>query len=108
MVTPDVIKMSVNSEIAVPKFLMHYFNSEGGRRFGAVSAFGTTRLRLTIPMFRRMPVPLAPKIEQEHIVAEIERRFSVIEETEQVLDTNVQRAKALRQSILQRAFSGAI
>lgn len=108
MVTPDVIKMTVNSDIIIPRFLMHYFNSEGARRFGAASAFGTTRLRLTIPMFRQMPIPLPPLAEQHRIVAEVERRLSVVDELETVVEANLQRAKRLRQSILQRAFSGKL
>ena len=40
------------------------------------------------------------------IVAEVERRLSVVEELESVVTANLQRATRLRQSILQRAFTG--
>ena len=46
--------------------------------------------------------------EQHRIVAEVERRLSVIEELEAVVAANLQRATRLRQSILQRAFSGRL
>jgi len=39
-------------------------------------------------------------------VAEVERRLSVVEELESVVTANLQRATRLRQSILQRAFTG--
>lgn len=39
------------------------------------------------------------------IVAEVERRLSVIEELETMVSANLQRATRLRQSILHRAFS---
>lgn len=106
MVTPDVIKMSVNERAIARRFLMHYFNSENARRFTTGAAFGTTRLRLTIPLFREMPVPLPPRAEQKRIVDEVERRLSVADELEIAVVANLQRAKRLRQSILQRAFSG--
>jgi type I restriction enzyme S subunit len=46
--------------------------------------------------------------EQTRIVAEVERRLSVVEELEAVVSTNLQRATRLRQSILQKAFTGEL
>jgi type I restriction enzyme S subunit len=45
---------------------------------------------------------------QQLIVAEAERRLSVVEELEAVVNANLQRATRLRQSILQRAFEGKL
>ena len=42
------------------------------------------------------------------IVAEVERRLSVVEELESVVTANLLRATRLRQSILQKAFSGKL
>ena len=106
MVTPDVMKMTPNPAAALPMFLMHYFNSETARDFATGVAFGTTRSRLTLPIFREIPVPLPPLAEQTRIVAEVERRLSVVDELESVVTANLQRAIRLRQSILARAFSG--
>lgn len=108
MVTPDVIKMSVNPGVVLPKFLMHYFNSESARRFSSGVAFGTTRLRLTLPIFYGMPVPLPQLAEQQQIVAEVERRLSVIDELEATVEANLTRTDRLRQSILSGAFSGRL
>jgi type I restriction enzyme S subunit len=44
------------------------------------------------------------RVEQTRIVAELERRLSVVEELDSVLSVNLQRAGRLRQSILRRAF----
>ena len=41
-------------------------------------------------------------------MAEVERRLSVVEELESVVTANLQRATRLRQSILQRAFTGQL
>ena len=108
MVTPDVMKMTPNPAVALPVFLMHYFNSQTARDFATGVAFGTTRLRLTLPIFREMPVPLPPLAEQTRIVAEVERRLSVVEELESVVTANLQRATRLRQSILRKAFTGEL
>ena len=45
---------------------------------------------------------------QTRIVVEVERRLSVVEELEAVVSANLQRATRLRQSILQKAFSGEL
>ncbi|MFH0340908.1 MAG: restriction endonuclease subunit S [Chromatiales bacterium] len=51
-------------------------------------------------------IPLPPLLEQHRIVAEVERRLSVIEELEATVAANLKRAARLRQSVLVRAFAG--
>jgi type I restriction enzyme S subunit len=46
--------------------------------------------------------------EQRRIAAEVERRLSVVEEMEAVVSANLQRASRLRQTILQKAFTGGL
>lgn len=57
---------------------------------------------------RPTPIALPPLAEQTRIVAEVERRLSVVEELEAVVSANLQRATRLRQSILQKAFTGEL
>ena len=59
-------------------------------------------------MRRVQAIPLPPLAEQTRIVAEVERRLSVVEELAAVVSANLQRATRLRQSILQKAFSGRL
>jgi len=58
--------------------------------------------------FAKLPFPLPPLTEQQRIVAEVERRLSVVEELEAVVDANLKRAERLRQTILKRAFEGKL
>jgi type I restriction enzyme S subunit len=53
-------------------------------------------------------IPLPSLAEQTRIVAEVERRLSVVEELEAAVSANLRRATRLRQSILQKAFAGEL
>ena len=57
-------------------------------------------------MLNETIIALPPLAEQTRIVAEVERRLSVVEELGAVVSANLQRATRLRQSILQKAFTG--
>ena len=57
---------------------------------------------------KQMPIPLPPHAEQQRIVAEVERRLSVIQRAAAAVEASLQRAERLRQSILKQAFSGEL
>jgi type I restriction enzyme S subunit len=55
--------------------------------------------------------PLKPgygEAEQHRIVADVERRLSVVDELEGTVAANLKRAERLRQAILRRAFAGQL
>ena len=51
---------------------------------------------------------LPPTDEQHRIVAKIEERFSKVEKALEIIDTQMTKAKMLRQSILKKAFTGRL
>lgn len=61
---------------------------------------------LGMAKIRNFNVPLPPTVEQGRIAEEIDRRLSLLSETERQVDANLQRADHLRQSILALAFFG--
>ncbi len=69
---------------------------------------GTAQPKLTQAALNRIPLPLPPLAEQHRIVAEVERRLSLIQKAEDVVESNLKKADRLRQSILKRAFSGQL
>jgi len=71
-------------------------------------AYGAAQPNISPSEIEEMPIPLPPLAEQTRIVAEVERRLSVVEELEAVVTANLQRATRLRQSILQSAFTGGL
>jgi type I site-specific restriction endonuclease len=68
--------------------------------------FGLPAWRSPLPFSYETSGTRAYFSKQQRIVAEVERRLSVVEELEAVLNANLQRATRLRQAILQRGFSG--
>lgn len=57
---------------------------------------------------KSVPVPLPPLAEQAEIVAEVERRLTVLDALSQTLTHELKRAERLRQSLLHRAFTGRL
>jgi len=53
-------------------------------------------------------IPVPPLSEQERIALEVQRRISVIEESQLQLEANLKRSERLRQSILKGAFEGKL
>jgi type I restriction enzyme S subunit len=72
----------------------------------AATSAGQHNISMTV--LATLPIPLPPLAEQEQIVAEVERRLSVIDELEATVEANLTRADRLRQSILDRAFTGML
>ena len=71
-------------------------------------AYGAGKPGLSLEQVRSLPVALPPLAEQIQMADEVERRLSVIDELEAAVEANLIRADRLRQSILQRAFSGRL
>jgi type I restriction enzyme S subunit len=64
--------------------------------------------KISQPELGSILLPIPPEAEQHHIVAQVERRLSVIDELETSVEANLTRADRLRQSVLQRAFRGEL
>ena len=75
-------------------------------RFQKIANWTTNIAHLGADRFAKLAFPLPPLVEQTRIVAEVERRLSVVEELETVVSADLLRATRLRQSILRSAFSG--
>ena len=71
-------------------------------------AYGAGKPGLNLENVKDALVPLAPLPEQRQIVAEIEARFSALDQLEQTVETGLKQAEALRQSILKKAFGGRL
>jgi type I restriction enzyme S subunit len=88
-------------------YLNLWLNSpEHGRRYFDLCMYGQGRPHLGFDQLASMPVAFPPPDEQARIVAEVDRRLSIVLEVEAAVDVNLKRAQGLRRSVLQRAFTG--
>lgn len=108
MVTPDVLKMTVDEEIANKAYLRFFFNSPLSKKMVEDAAFGATRLRIDMALFKLFPVPLAPMEEQTEIVRRVDQLFAFADSIEQKANAALARVNNLTQSILAKAFRGEL
>jgi type I restriction enzyme S subunit len=108
IINPRLLKLSLNRSGVNPKFIKILLESATTRAFFKLAAHGGTMEILNLGILKTLPIALPPLAEQTRIVAEVERRLSVVEELESVVTANLQRATRLRQSILQKAFTGEL
>jgi type I restriction enzyme S subunit len=79
-----------------------------GGTFRKAASLTVNIAHLTLERIKPLHFPLPPSAEQDRIVAEVERRLSVVEELDATVGANLKRAERLRQSILKRAFEGRL
>ena len=91
-----------------PEFVSWWGNSFGQTFFSQSGKQTTNLASINLSVLSGFPVPLPPLAEQRRIVAEVERRISVIQQAEATVEANLTRAEWLRQSILKQAFSGKL
>ena len=69
---------------------------------------GTTVLGINLTNLKSIEIPFLTIEEQTQIVQEIESRLSVTDNLEFVIRNSIEKAEALRQSILKKAFEGKL
>ena len=75
------------------------------RRIERTSKATAGQFNVQVSTCRKLVLPLPPLGEQARIVAEVDRRLSIVREVEAEVDANLKRAQALRQAVLARAFA---
>ncbi len=69
---------------------------------------GTTFEAITGNQLKTFEIPLPSLTEQKQIVSALERHFSIADEVERKIISELRRAESLQQSILKQAFSGKL
>ncbi len=100
---PDSIVGFLSDNATTTRFIEFFIRTsrEKLERF----APATAQKNINLAVLRNVVVPLPPLPEQHRIVAEVDRRLSIVREVESEVDANLKRAQVLRQAVLARAFA---
>jgi type I restriction enzyme, S subunit len=107
VITKHVYRITVDRAVALPEYVgiaLRGASEVRAQLFASVQ--GQTRPGLNGTLIKRIRVPIPPLAEQHRIVAEVDRRLSIVREVGAEVDANLKRAQALRQAVLHKAFGG--
>lgn len=90
------------------KYLMYFLNSPAVTNYVASITGGSASPHVNVGDIKAFMIPCPNITTQERIVLEIDSRFSVCDSIEQTVDTALQQAEAMRQSILKDSFEGRL
>ena len=104
----DIVIAELDLKMVDPHYLAYYVNSPYGLHIVNEYQHGGAQGHLNVKEFGLLPLILVPISEQKRVVTEIESRLSVCDSIEHTVDTALQQAEAMRQSILKQAFEGRL
>ncbi|MDL0095810.1 restriction endonuclease subunit S [Campylobacter vicugnae] len=91
------------------KYIYYFVSQISFRQMAQIYMTGAVgQRRVPSKILENFEIPLPPLSEQNLIVAEINRRFAIVDKTLNLIDKSIQNAKNLKQSILKKAFSGEL
>lgn len=99
--------LRVNEELN-SRYLMHFLNSPKARQLVIDNIGGSASPHINVGDVKNFCIPLVSMKQQIFIVNAVESRLSVCDSIEQIVDTALQQAEAMRQSILRQAFEGML
>ena len=102
----DVVIAVPKKEFILSQYLAQYTNSPYGLEIVRKNQHGAAQVHLNVKEYGNLPIFLPNIPEQYSLLKKIESRLSVCDNIEQTIDTSLQQAEALRQSILKQAFEG--
>ena len=116
LVPSNIGEAYINQHIAVVrfknaaqgKFMAWYLRSDWGQKDFLKNKRGAGKLGLGLDDIRDSRVPVVSDEEAEAVLNVIESRLSVCDSIEKTVDTALQQAEAMRQSILKKAFEGKL
>ncbi len=104
---PDSVVGFVScSDPIILRFLELFLRTERSKLSEFAPA--TAQKNINLETLREVAIRLPPLVEQHRIVAEVDRRLSVLDALDAMLDANLARCARLRQAVLKRAFEGRL
>lgn len=104
-----VFKARLDKTKAIPQYVAYWSMSAYARNYFYNKGKQSVNLAsINKTVLSALVLPLPSLTEQESILGEIESRLSVCDSIEKDVDTTLQQANAMRQSILRQAFEGRL
>jgi type I restriction enzyme S subunit len=105
----NMMRIRLSLERAEPNYIESYLQSVDGKsRLIRNAKWAVNQASINQQDVVSTLVPLPPLDEQRRIVAEVERRLSVVGEVESAVEAGLVRAGRLRQAVLRSAFEGRL
>lgn len=104
-----VFRARVDKSIAIPEYVAYWSMGSYARTYFFRKGKQTVNLAsINKTVLSNLELPIPDLATQEKVLAEIESRLSVCDSIEHTVDTALQQAEAMRQSILKQAFEGRL
>lgn len=104
-----LIRIRYDRNIINGDYLNYFLNSYVAKQYGnQVKTFGVNQSNINGAKLKKYPFPKVSLAEQFQIVLEIDYRMLIFDKLEESIDESLEKAEALRQSILKKAFEGEL
>lgn len=109
VINQALLKIDMDESIMLKNYFVQLFRSGTFQRLIFQKSLGSAMPNMVgMTELKEIPIPI-PSIEEQHqILKEIESRLSVCDKVEESITESLEKATALRQSILKKAFEGTL
>ena len=90
------------------KFLLYCLQSPQYYHFQIRLSTGVRQENIRKSLVGKFPIPIPSLEEQEQIVSQIEQGFSLIENTQRIVNSTLQTLQTMKMSVLKQAFEGKL
>jgi len=109
VINQALLKLDMDESIMLKPYFIQLFRSGSFQRLIFQKSLGSAMPNMVgMAELKEIPIPIPPIEEQHQILKEIESRLSVCDKVEESITESLEKAKALRQSILKKAFEGTL
>ena len=109
LLSTNLMRVSLNLQKVLSEYFIYMCQSKGVVLDQVKELCkGSTRIFLNQTILKQIKFPIPSIAKQKEIISEIEARMSTCGSIEKTVDTALQQAEAMRQSILKQAFEGRL
>jgi type I restriction enzyme S subunit len=106
--TNQAVSLTRVRDVSIVPWLLTWLNGPQAQMYLTTGGRGIGLQNLNLRQISELPVPIPPEDYQRRIVAEVERRLSLVGALAAATAAALKRSAALRRSILERAFTGKL